>query len=246
MAEARRRARERFGVVLEREVELLGDLELPPRGVAARTAANRGRAANPSVPARARRRGRLAPRVAASAALRVVVSLVLAGGASARYVLARQTPLFAVDRIEVAGAPPAGRRRGARDARAVPGDEPRRASTPAALARRLAGVSEVAGARFDRAFPHTLKVSVRAERPVAVLRAGRGRVARLCQRTRPAASSRRPYPRLPRIWVPRSVDIAANATLGGLGAQGVAARRAAPPLHIGADVAPGARRATAS
>lgn len=30
MAEARRRAFERFGVVLEREVELLGDLELPP------------------------------------------------------------------------------------------------------------------------------------------------------------------------------------------------------------------------
>jgi len=29
MAEARRRVRERFGVVLEREVELLGDLELP-------------------------------------------------------------------------------------------------------------------------------------------------------------------------------------------------------------------------
>ncbi len=32
MAEARRRALERFGVVLEREVELLGDLELPPAG----------------------------------------------------------------------------------------------------------------------------------------------------------------------------------------------------------------------
>jgi UDP-N-acetylmuramate dehydrogenase len=30
MAEARRRALDRFGVVLEREVELLGDLELPP------------------------------------------------------------------------------------------------------------------------------------------------------------------------------------------------------------------------
>jgi UDP-N-acetylmuramate dehydrogenase len=30
MAEARRRAHERFAVVLEREVELLGDLELPP------------------------------------------------------------------------------------------------------------------------------------------------------------------------------------------------------------------------
>ncbi len=34
MAEARRRALERFGVVLEREVELLGDLELPPVGEA--------------------------------------------------------------------------------------------------------------------------------------------------------------------------------------------------------------------
>jgi UDP-N-acetylenolpyruvoylglucosamine reductase len=32
MAEARRRVREQFGVVLEREVELLGDLELPPAG----------------------------------------------------------------------------------------------------------------------------------------------------------------------------------------------------------------------
>ena len=32
MAEARRRALEQYGVVLEREVELLGDLELPPAG----------------------------------------------------------------------------------------------------------------------------------------------------------------------------------------------------------------------
>jgi UDP-N-acetylmuramate dehydrogenase len=30
MVEARRRAHERFGVVLHREVELLGDLALPP------------------------------------------------------------------------------------------------------------------------------------------------------------------------------------------------------------------------
>jgi UDP-N-acetylmuramate dehydrogenase len=32
MAEARRRALDQYGVVLEREVELLGDLELPPAG----------------------------------------------------------------------------------------------------------------------------------------------------------------------------------------------------------------------
>ena len=39
-------------------------------------------------------------------------------------------------------------------------------------ARRLATVAEVADARFDRDFPHTLKVRVRLERPVAVLRRG--------------------------------------------------------------------------
>jgi hypothetical protein len=46
----------------------------------------------------------------------------------------------------------------------------------------------------------------------------------------------RPYPRLPRIWVPRSADIAVNSTLGGLGAQGVAALAPLRPLRVGADV----------
>ena len=73
MAEARRRAHEQFGVMLEREVELLGDLELPPLC----SAGPRGRAANPSgahgrrprprpppcdLPAAARRRRRARPR----------------------------------------------------------------------------------------------------------------------------------------------------------------------------------------
>src|SRR5207237_8032021 len=46
----------------------------------------------------------------------------------------------------------------------------------------------------------------------------------------------RPDPRLPRTGVPRSADIAVNSTLGGLGAQGVAAVAPLRPLHIGADV----------
>ena len=46
----------------------------------------------------------------------------------------------------------------------------------------------------------------------------------------------RPYPRLPRIWVPRSADIAVNSTLDGLGAQGVAALAPLRPLRVGADV----------
>jgi ferric-dicitrate binding protein FerR (iron transport regulator) len=36
--------------------------------------------------------------------------------------------------------------------------------------------------------------------------------------------------------VPRSVDIAVNSTLGGLGAQGIAAVAPLKPLHLGADV----------
>jgi hypothetical protein len=76
---------------------------------------------------------------------------------------------------------------------------------------------------------------VRLERPVAVLRQGvdawlvsaSARVLRAVQR---------PYPRLPRIWVPRSADVAVNATLGGLGAKGVAAVAPLKPLRVGADV----------
>jgi cell division protein FtsQ len=106
----------------------------------------------------------------------------------------------------------------------------------AAAARRLSAVSEIADTHFDRAFPHTLKVRVRLERPVAVLRQGAdawlvSSSARVLRRL-----DRRPYPRLPRIWVPHSAGIAVNSTLGGLGAKGVAALAPLRPLRIGAEV----------
>jgi cell division septal protein FtsQ len=164
----------------------------------------------------------------------VLLTLVLAGAGVGAYVLARQSSVFALNRIDVEGAPPAV----ASEVRATLAQyqgtslvsfDSRRA------ARRLAAVSEVAGARFDRAFPHTLRVSVQLERPVAVLRQGSdawlvSASARVLRTLAP------PYPRLPRIWVPRSVDITANSTLGGLGAQGIAAVAPLKPLHLGVDV----------
>jgi cell division protein FtsQ len=162
------------------------------------------------------------------------MAFALVGGGVGAYVLARQTSIFALQRIEVDGAPPSI----AAEVRASL--ETYRGTSLVAFnsrhaARQLSAVADVADARFDRAFPHTLKVRVRLERPVAVLRQGvdawlvsaSARVLRAVQR---------PYPRLPRIWVPRSADVAVNATLGGLGAKGVAAVAPLKPLRVGADV----------
>lgn len=167
--------------------------------------------------------------------LAVLFALALLGGAVGLYVAARQTSLFALTRIQVAGAPPAvaaevrsalasyeGRslvRFDSRDAR-----------------RRLAAVSDIANARFDRDFPHTLRVRVHLERPVAVLRRGAdawvvSASARVLRRL-----EKRPFPRLPRIWVPAETDVSVNSTLAGVAAMGVAAVAPLRPLHVGADV----------
>lgn len=158
--------------------------------------------------------------------------VALAGGA---YVAARQTSLFALHRIEVAGAPPAVAARVRAVLRPYVGRSLVRFDAGAA-ARRLSTVAEIADMRFDRAFPHTLKVRVRLERPVAVLRQGAdawlvSSSARVLRRL-----EHRPFPRLPRIWVPRSADVAVNSTLGGTGAQGVAALAPLRPLRIKAHV----------
>ena len=166
--------------------------------------------------------------------LPVLAALVLVSAAIGTYVAARQTRIFALERIEVVGAPPAVAAQVRATLRPYLGHSLVRFDSGAA-ARRLSTVAEVAETRLDRAFPHTLKVRVRAERPVAVLR--RGSDAWLVSSTaRVLRRLERPYPRLPRIWVPRSADIAVNSTLGGLGAQGVAALAPLRPLRVGADV----------
>jgi cell division protein FtsQ len=125
------------------------------------------------------------------------------------YLVARDSALFAVEAVEVSGAPPAVTQEVRAALRSVEGKSLLRVDLDS-VANRLAALPSVREAHFDRAFPHTLRVSVAAERPVAVLRRGdeawlvsaRGRVIR-----------RLPHPKLsslPRIWAPLTVNAAAG------------------------------------
>src|SRR5581483_10614988 len=143
--------------------------------------------------------------------LAVLAGLVFVAAGAGVYVAARQTSLFALDRIQIAGAPPsvAAKIRAMLDP--YVGQSLVRFDAGAAR-ERLAAVSAIATVRFDRDFPHTLKVRVRLERPVAVLR--RGADAWLV-----SASARvlghlahKPYPQLPRIWLPAGTTVAVNTT----------------------------------
>jgi cell division protein FtsQ len=142
------------------------------------------------------------------------------------YAGARQTSVFAVTRIELAGAPGSV---GGQVRRAVGGFHGVSlvALDGADLIRRIEDVPSVYSASYDRAFPHTLRIRVHAEEPVAVLRRGpdswlvsaRGRVV---ERLRPRARLE-----LPRIWVPAATQVELGQTLGPT-AGGVAARALAP------------------
>ncbi len=161
----------------------------------------------------------------------VGVALVLVGSGIGGYLGARDTGIFALDRIQISGAPPS---TAARIRAALHGDVGKSLVRfdRGDAARRLAAVSEIADARFDRDFPHTLRIRVRLERPVAVLR--RGSDAWLVSSSARVLEhlDKRPYPRLPRIWLPAGTDVSVNSTLDGVAARGVAAVAPLRPLHL--------------
>jgi cell division protein FtsQ len=174
------------------------------------------------------------PRTAPRPLFVALVALVLVGAGIGAYVGARETGVFSLDRIDVDGAPrtTAGRIKAA--LRPYLGESLVRFDRRGAE-RRLASVPEVAEAHFDRDFPHTLRVRVRLERSVAVLR--RGSDAWLVSSTaRVLGHLERPYPRLPKIWLPASADVSVNATLDSAGAMGVAAVAPLRSLRLFAQV----------
>jgi cell division protein FtsQ len=151
-----------------------------------------------------------------------VITLIVVALAGGVYLLARESSLFAVDTIDVRGAPPpvAAQVRAAlapyKGASLVTLDG-------AGVERRLDALPVVAEARYDRAFPHTLRIFVRPERAVAILRRGpdswlvsaRGRVISGLERGQRSD--------LPRIWVGRSISVSPGGTLAGTPARAVAA-----------------------
>jgi cell division protein FtsQ len=142
--------------------------------------------------------------------LAIAFGALLAVGGS--YLVARDSALFAVETIEIKGSPPGVTAEVGQALRSLEGESLLRVDLDA-VADKLAAIPSVQEAHFDRAFPNTLRVTVAAERPVAVLRRGdeawlvsaRGRVIR--QLTNPRLSS------LPRIWAPITVSAAAGDRL---------------------------------
>ncbi|HYY02720.1 MAG TPA: FtsQ-type POTRA domain-containing protein [Gaiellaceae bacterium] len=144
----------------------------------------------------------------------LAIAAALVAGAGGLYAIARETTMFAVRTIEVEGATPAV----ARQVQAALG---RLSGTNllaldgAAVIRTVDDLPTVVSASYDRDFPHTLRVRVLPESPVAVLRRGsgawlasaRGRVIT------PVARSR--YRSLPRIWLPATTEIELGGFLTG-------------------------------
>lgn len=140
-----------------------------------------------------------------------IVALALGG-----YLIARETPLFAIDRIEVEGGSPQVVRQ-VRGALASLTGTPLVGLDGSAVLRRVDALPTVVRASYDRAFPHTLRVTVVPERPAAVLRSGpaswlvsaRGRVI---ERLPDQA-----IPSLPRVWVSSRTPVRLGADLAPAG-----------------------------
>jgi cell division protein FtsQ len=164
------------------------------------------------------KRGRFDVRrlVPSGTSLLVCFALLALGAAS--YGVARKSPLFAIQQIEVTGAPPAVRLR-VRDALAPLEGRSLVGFRSADLDRRIATLPDVVGATYDRAFPHTLRVFVRPETALLVLRRGDDSwlVSTRARVLLPVPKGARAG--LPRVWVTRDTDVAVGDTLADPGTQ---------------------------
>jgi cell division septal protein FtsQ len=139
--------------------------------------------------------GRLAPSTAAAIAVPAVVVV-----AALAYFGARESSLFSVNRIEVAGAPVAVASQARAALRFADGRSLLQLDGEGVIAA-LERLPSVYRASYDRDFPHTLRIRIVPERPVAVLRRGadswlvsaHGRVIAPLARGRLRS--------LPRIWI---------------------------------------------
>jgi cell division septal protein FtsQ len=133
----------------------------------------------------------------------LVVGFALLAGGILAYVIARQTPVFALRAVEVTGAPPAVEQQ-VRTALGPLHGRSLLALEPHDIEQRLAQLPTVRSASFDRAFPHTLRISVAPERAAAVLRSGPRAWLLSAHAKVLAPLTKRPLPLLPRIWIDRA------------------------------------------
>ncbi|TMJ94371.1 MAG: FtsQ-type POTRA domain-containing protein [Actinobacteria bacterium] len=166
----------------------------------------------------------------------LLLGFALVVGAAGLYLLARATPMFALRTIEVEGGPPAVAAH-VRAAIAPLEGTSLLALDGAEIQRRVAGLTDVAAASYDRDFPHTLRIVVRAEHPVAVARDGANAWlvsagARVIAPTRAGAR-----PGLPRVWLTESGKPEVGAVLTDrLGLRAVRALALARRAHFRARI----------
>jgi cell division septal protein FtsQ len=129
----------------------------------------------------------------------LLIGFVLLAGGILSYVVARQTSAFALRTIEVRGAPPSVERQ-VRTALGPLHGQSLLALDTQEIEQRLAELPAVGAASYDRAFPHTLRIWVSPELPVAVLRSGPGAWL-ISAHAKVLRRLGRPLPNLPRVWV---------------------------------------------
>jgi len=136
----------------------------------------------------------------------LLVGFALVAGVFAAYWGARASSVFAVERVEVRGAPPDVVREVQRETRGVVGTSLLGVDA-AEVEGAVRSLPSVAAASVDRAFPHTLVVRVAPVYPVAVAR--RGDDAWLVSGSNRAIRQVDPRaePGLPRLWLPRKVAV---------------------------------------
>ena len=151
----------------------------------------------------------------------LAVGLGLLAIALCGYLLARETSLFAIERIEVHGGSPRVTRQ-VQSALASLVGRPLVGLDGSAVLARVDALPTVVSASYDRAFPHMLRITLVPEQPAAVLRRGPhswlvSRRGRVMERLPVTA-----VPRLPRIWISTRTPVRTGAELTTAGAAAVA------------------------
>ena len=136
----------------------------------------------------------------------LATAFLIVVGAGLAWFVARETPVFSVKKIEVAGAPSGVTAKVRRALRATEGTNLLKFDLDVAR-QTVEALPTDASVRFDRAFPHTLRVVVVPERAVAVVRQGASSYLVAESGRVMAIVERRDRPGLARIWIKRDVRL---------------------------------------
>lgn len=136
----------------------------------------------------------------------VLVGLAIFTLAVCGYVAARETSIFAVRTIEIRGGDPALQAQ-VKSALAAELGQSLMKVDGTSLGRSISPLPGVRSFRYDRAFPNTLRIVLRPEQPVLVLRSGPAAylVSSTGRVIRPLAHPHLSH--LPRLWVTKAVHV---------------------------------------